>query len=175
MLTEDEKTEINLLVKKIKTNDLDAFRQLYNKLYVVIYNFLRRYCRQKETIEDAIADCFIVIWEKSSNKIFYKNCYSWILKIAKNILFNKIRKTSREESLEKAKDVIFNDREASGDIYLKSYLENLPDRQYSIVYMKVFEKLTYKEISKELKLSRSTVIRLYDQAMKNLEDNINEK
>lgn len=86
------KRQVNVLVKRISEKDELALEELYNSTYKIIYSFLRRYTNNKEIIQDTISMTFITVIEKSTTKMFYVNCFSWILTISKFHLFNNLRK-----------------------------------------------------------------------------------
>ena len=73
-----DKKEINHLVKEIGVGNEVAFEILYNKMKKVIYYFLLRENANKDAIEDIISSTFLVVIQKSKEKMNYKNCFSWI-------------------------------------------------------------------------------------------------
>lgn len=176
MLTNEEKNEINFLVKQIKNNDENSLTILYTKMYKVIFRFLRKFCFDEEDIKDAISKTFIVILEKSKNKIFYKNCYSWILTIAKYQLKNHVRKFKKETSLESINLQITSPRttEISEKLTIKTLIGKLPPVYQQLIFLKN-EGFTNKQIAKNLKTSESTVNRKLDEIRKYLKDNLNDE
>ena len=79
----DKKTKVNILVKEIGKGNDEAFEELYKLIYKDLFYFLRKYTYDTEDIKDVISNTFLIVIEKSKNLLFYKNCYSWIFKIAK--------------------------------------------------------------------------------------------
>ena len=90
-----DKKEINHLVKEIGIGNESAFEVLYNKMKKIIYHFLLGQNAHKDAIEDVIASTFLIVIQKSKNKMIYKNCFSWILTIAKFQLMNYNKKQDK--------------------------------------------------------------------------------
>ena len=88
----EKKIRINTLVKEIGKGNEEAFEELYNLMYKELFYFLKKYTYDIEDIKDVIENTFVIVIEKAKNLLFYKNCYSWIYKIAKYQMFNLNRK-----------------------------------------------------------------------------------
>ena len=177
-MTTEEKLEINYYVKQLKKRDKVSFKNLYKKMYNVLYCFLMRYCSLHETIEDTISDSFITIWNKAQEKMYYKNCYGWILRIAKFTLNNNLRKNKNTVSYDQddeLKKYVEGKQTKTSDNSLDIYLKSLPNETYRLIYMKIYEGLTFEEISATLHVSRSTTIRKYNEVIKYLEENLDEE
>ena len=168
-----DKNEINNLVKLIGTGDKIAFEVLYKKMYKIIYGFLYRYELKPTDIEDIISSTFLTVIEKSKNKLIYKNCFSWILTIAKYKLYNFNRKF---------KKLVFDDdivdkHSASYDldkISLKFEIDKLSKPKKQIIYLVYYLKLPYKDISKILNISISTLKRRINDIIQYLQEKYEE-
>ena len=100
MLTKEEKQRINTLVKSLKENNEDALSELYQIMYREIFLSLKTYSNDTHMIEDVISQTFLSIIEKSKTIIFYTNCYSWIIKIARFNYLNTNRKYHKESYID---------------------------------------------------------------------------
>lgn len=153
-----DKKEINQLVKQIGCGNEDAFDLLYNKMKNVIYYFLLKEEATKEAIEEVISSTFLVVIEKSRSKMIYKNCFSWILTIAKFQLYNYNRKQDKvafeDESVDRCHTEI-----NIGALSLKHEVEKLDIQSQQVLYFSFCTNLSQFEIAKTLKVSISTIKR----------------
>lgn len=165
MLPSEDQQEINELVKKLKYDDMRALDLLFEKMYRVIFLFLKKYCYDDEIIKDVIEETFVIVFNKAKGKLYYKNCYNWILKISKYTLFNFIRKFKKEESLDDDEmDIEVFESITSryeGYVELNLILENLSPFNRELFYLKNYNGLTFNEISKVMKVSKTTIQRRY--------------
>ena len=164
-----DKKEINVLVKDLGEGKDGVFDLLYSKMKKVIYYFLLRENADKDAIEDVIASNFLVVIEKSKSKMIYKNCFSWILTIAKfqwlsyNQKQNKVSYDS--ESIEKCGISTNID-----SLSFKHEVEKLDFQSQQIIYFTFYEKMTYFEIAKILKISVSTIKRRRNEILNHFKE-----
>lgn len=153
-----DKNEINQLVKEIGIGNEVAFELLYTKMKKIIYYFLLKENADKDTIEDVIASTFLIVIEKSKEKMVYKNCFSWILTIAKYQLKSYNRKQDKvtfdSESIDRCGTIVDINK-----LSFKQEIEKLDEESQQIVYFALYQDLTYHEISKLLHISISTIKR----------------
>ena len=164
-----DKKEINHLVKEIGIGNEFAFEVLYNKMKKIIYYFLLGQNANKDAIEDVIASTFLIVIEKSKNKMIYKNCFSWILTIAKFQLMNYNKKhdkvTFDDERIDK-----FGTISDLNSLSFKQEVEKLDKESQLILYFIFYEKLTYAEVSKILHISVSTIKRRRNDILKHFKE-----
>lgn len=164
-----DKKEINHLVKQISLGNENAFEMLYNKMKRVIYYFLLRENANKDVIEDIISSTFLIVIQKSKDKMIYKNCFSWILTIAKYQLMNYNKKQDKtlydDETIDR-----FGTTLEINTISFKQEVEKLDIESQQILYFCFYEKLTYSEISKILHISVSTIKRRRNDILKHFKE-----
>ena len=164
-----DKKEINHLVKQISLGNENAFEMLYNKMKRVIYYFLLRENANKDVIEDIISSTFLVVIQKSKEKMIYKNCFSWILTIAKFQLMNYNKKQDKtlydDDTIDRFGITLdFN------ALSFKQEVEKLNKESQQILYFSFYEKLTYFENSKILHISVSTIKRRRNDILKHFKE-----
>ena len=175
MFTYDEKQQINLLVKKLKHEDMLAFEQLYRLIYGRLKKFLIAYGCDQFTSDDVISSTFITIFEKSKLKMYYKNCYSWIFRIAINHYKNLKRKNNHDESFEnisyEVDDLKSNNFVEHVDFEI--FMEHLSPQDKLLIKYKFYFGLPNKMISSKLKISESTLIRRCRKLQKIIKNGVN--
>ncbi len=177
-MTKDDKAEVNYLVKQLAQGNVDAFDRLYTIMYEVIFSFLRKYYKDDEVIKDVITQTFMVVIQKSKNRMYFTNCYSWILTIAKFNLYNAIRKEDKTKtSIALADDIV--DKHWNEKVYdnvsLGIAVDNLPLAERNLLYLKFHEEATYKEIADAVNISESTVKRRLKSILENLRETLREE
>lgn len=164
-----DKKEINNLVKEISQGNTSAFDLLYSKMYKVIYYFLLRESANIDCIEDVISSTFLVVIQKSKSKLIYKNCFSWILTIAKFQLMYYHQKNSKvsfdSERIDNCGTAI-----NTSDLSFKHEIQKMDKQSQQLIYLLFFEKLTYFEVSRILKISESTVKRRRNEILKHFKE-----
>lgn len=153
-----DKNEINELVKRVGQGDKQATEDLYNRMNKVIYYFLLRYNLKENQIEDIVSSTFLVVIEKSKEKMIYKNCFSWILTIAKNVMLSNFRAETKVDF----DDETINHLGFTHNLQkmsLKNMIEKMDKISQQIIYFTFYEKLPCHKISKILHISESTVKR----------------
>lgn len=165
MLTKDKKQRVNTLVKLIKENNDDALSELYQIMYREIFLSLKKYTQDIHMIEDIISQTFLHVIDKAKSIIFYTNCYGWILKIARFNYLNTNRKYHKESYIDN--EEIFEDCSTKTtsieELSIKHAMKKLSLKDQNFLYLKCYQLLTFKEISKILHISESTAKRKFER------------
>lgn len=156
----------NLLVTKIRQNDKDAFKSLYDRYSRKIYFFSLKYISDTSEVEDLVQSVFINVWQSRKSLDPDNSVKSYIYKAAVNYIFNylkrkKIQNRFIESQILKGEiqsnltyeQVFFDDLERSINIVV----ESLPSQQQKIFQLNRTEGLSEQEIARRLGLSVRTV------------------
>jgi len=154
------------LVAKIRDNNEDAFKSLYNRYSKKIYYFSLRYLGSKDETEELVQSIFINIWEHRRSLDATLSVKSYIYRSAVNYITNYLKKKAirarfNESEIPKVEtpsnhtyeQVFLHDLERS----ISSIVETLPPQQQKIFRLSRYEGLTHKEIASKLNLSVRTV------------------
>jgi RNA polymerase sigma-70 factor (ECF subfamily) len=184
MLNEIDNINDNLLVTRIRQNDKDAFRLLYNRYSKKIYFFSIKYLGNNVEAEELVQSVFINVWENRESLDATNSVKSYIYKAAVNYIYNYLKKRTiharyiesqmhRDEVHNNHTDdqVLFNDLERS----LNSVIGTLPSQQQKIFQLNHNEGLTHKEIAMRLDLSVRTVENQMYRAQKTIRTILMEK
>jgi RNA polymerase sigma-70 factor (ECF subfamily) len=164
-----------LLVSRIRQNDKDAFKSLYNRYSKKIYFFSLKYLKNRVEVEELVQSVFINVWcnRKSLDASFPVESY--IYKSAVNFIYNYLKKTAiRNRFIESEilkgethsdltyEQVFFRDLERT----IISVVETLPSQQQKIFRLSRYEGLTHQEIAEKLDISVRTVENQIYRALK---------
>jgi RNA polymerase sigma-70 factor (ECF subfamily) len=166
MVNEIEDISDNLLVTRIRCNDKDAFKTLYDRYNKKIYFFSLRYLSNNIEAEELVQSVFINVWEHRESLDANISVKNYIYKAAVNYIYNYLKKKAIrarfvESEIKKGEihsnltyeQVFYHDLERS----ISAIVEALPSQQKKIFQLSRYEGLTHKEIAKKLDLSERTV------------------
>ncbi len=172
--------EDNIWVFYLKQGSTGAFEQLFLKYQKKLYHFSYRILKNKEEAENIVQSVFTDIWENREQINEEKSFSGYVFKIAKNKIYNMIRKKINEQlyfdyitkhgiSTEEPKTEEFVSHHTD-EIYEK-LIDRLPERRKEIFLLSRNDGLTYKEIALKLNISENTV----DTQIRNALDFLREK
>jgi len=174
MLTKEEKQRVNTLVKLLKENDDNALSELYQMMYREIFLCLKKHTQDTHMIEDIISQTFLNVIDKSKSLIFHTNCYSWILKIARFNYLNTNRKYHKESFIdnEEMYEDCSTNAPTTEELSINTAMNKLSLKDKNFLYLKCYQLLTFKEISKILHISESTAKRKFEKIKQKLKKEI---
>lgn len=116
----DQKQQLYNLVEAAKNGDSNAFTQLYNSSYKMVYLTCLGHLKNKEDAEDTTQEVFIQVYNKLQNLENNYTFYGWVKQIA---VFTSINKFNSRRDHLSYDDTIGSDENSQGD----DNLEILPD------------------------------------------------
>lgn len=171
-----------LLMIEFQRGNRASFENLMRKYYKRIFNFFLRFLRNREAAEDLSQEVFVRVHQSVHNYEPKASFRTRIYTIAKNLVFNELKKkrrfevsldepigTEKGEILEDANSVRSIERLALAERALKARaaIDDLPPQQRMAVVFYRFEHLSYEEIAETLGLSVSAVKSLLSRAREN--------
>ena len=141
-----------------------SFRQLFEKHFDPLCQFLACYTSDRATIEDVVQDVFVKMWEKR-DEIQIESVKTYLFTSARNRMLNYIRDGKRQNTLleqwvqseleKKRGEECFDIDEFSRRV--EGAIEFLPDKCRKIFNLSKKKNLTYKQIAEQLDISVKTV------------------
>jgi len=163
----DEK-ELNSCIKKYKKNgDTIYFEKIYRHFFSKIYRYIFLKILDKGTAEDLTSEVFIRVY-RNLNKVNLNSVTIkiWIYKIAKNLITDHFRSSQNRQNVKSLDEYPEGDIELEstdrklidqGEIFsngnqfknekLISALNNLPEMQREIIFLRYVEEMDFKSIS----------------------------
>lgn len=163
------------LILNCQKGDSSAFSELYNNYFEKIYRFIYYKTTHKETCEDITSLTFTKALEKINSFDSSSGYFSaWLYKIARNNIADYYR--SRNETVNIEDNFMFTDNQKLEDKIndkqqldkIKEKLETLNPQQKEIVIMRVWNELSYKEISQIVGKSEASCKMTFSRAIKQL-------
>src|SRR5690625_3109876 len=154
-----------------------------------LYNFIYSKVFDKEIAEDIFQDTFIrVIRTLKRGKYNEQGKFlPWVMRITHNLIIDHFRKANRMPKFENREDFdIFSvltdgSMNAEGKIIkeqiddsLRSLIDTLPEEQQTVLHMRIYRDMSFKEISEQTGVSINTALGRMRYALINLRRTIEE-
>ena len=167
----------------------DKFLELIRKHQDKIYRHAFYLLKNSEDAKDMAQETFIKAWEHRS-KLREDTAHSWMLKCVQNLCFNQLKRRKfqvylDEEDGESLETLLYTHSYKSNptpdEITMKQELKQLvrqaidelsPDMR-SIVIMREFDEMSYKQIAEELNQPENSVKSLLFRARRRLREILN--
>lgn len=148
--------------------DKNAYGRLVVKYQKRLFRFVFMMLGKKDTTDDIIQDAFVKGYTALSSFDSDKQFYPWIATIARNLALNRIKRDSREKPVSEFEDHVISIPDSDPDPHDKMIIkendkrffnavQSLPEQYRMVFVMRMFEKMSYDEISKKLGISPGTV------------------
>ncbi|MEJ6951112.1 RNA polymerase sigma factor [Natronospora cellulosivora (SeqCode)] len=172
------------LVKKFKQGDDHAFEILVEKYQHKVYNTTFRILGNHQDALDIAQESFIRVY-KNLNKFKGNSSFStWLFRISTNLCRDELRKRQRgftECDIEE-NDYEIKEKNNPENISLKKefndelqeQISTLPLEQKTVLVLREFQGLSYKEIANILNISMGTVKSRLSRARQTLRDSLND-
>jgi RNA polymerase sigma-70 factor, ECF subfamily len=167
----------SLMVKRFKNKDRSAFDEIFEKYYKPIYYFIYKMANNSEAAEDITQDTFVKVYKNLEKVEDNIKLSPWIYKIAYNTFIDYTRKN--KISYELIDNVNYEDQLLDNNIadnpeasYINIDLRNkinktmqkLNSRYKSVLVLREYNNLSYKEVALILDLTETAVKSLIHRA-----------
>lgn len=168
-----------ILINACKQGNLDVFDKLYRQYVGNVFDFIYYKTWHKETAEDLTSLVFMKALEHINSYNEKKSSFkTWLLRIARNTVIDHWRQKKETVDLEDAFEVASKSQvEVDFDIKeqlekIKVELEALPDKQKEVIVMRVWQQLSYQEISEITGSSEAACKMMFSRSIKILKDRL---
>lgn len=156
------------LMRLIGGGDTAALEALIERHQALVVGTVARMLGSNSEVEDIAQQVFIRVWRSAARYVPQAKFTTWLLKIARNLVFNEMRRSKRHVSVPlqseagakeipvktdpaQAPDRSLLDRELEQAI--AKAIAELPDTQRMAVVLRRYQDLSYEEIADVLDLS----------------------
>jgi RNA polymerase sigma-70 factor (ECF subfamily) len=185
----DEKTTDEDLMGRVKLGNKHAFEVLIRRHQLSVLNFIFRFMGNRSDAEDLTQELFLRIWKAAGTYKPEAKFTTWLYRIATNLCINKQRairirrlfaKSHSQEQRRGSKDEFITGEDAElltpenrlinseQSVQLLNALNELPTNQRLAIVLKIYDEMSYQEISQIMDRSISAVDSLLIRAKKNL-------
>lgn len=172
-----------LLVKNYVAGDESALATLINRHQSKIYGFIFSKIADRDLTDDIFQDTFIkVIKTLKSNSYNEEGKFlPWVMRIAHNLIIDHFRKNKKMPMFRETEEFSIFSIMADGshtienqmiteqvEKDLKKLIEELPEDQKQVLVMRIYQDLSFKEISEITGVSINTALGRMRYALMNL-------
>lgn len=167
----------NILVSRFQNKDFKAFDEIFNKYYKPIYYFVFKMLHNSQSAEDVAQDTFVKVFKGLGRVPLEIKLSPWIYKIAYNTCIDYTRKSKnnleymenidyntelQDDKREDNPEEHFSNKELS--LKIQKTMHKLSARYKSVILLRDYNDLSYKEIAVVLELSETAVKSLIHRA-----------
>ena len=166
------------LIFRIANDDKRALESLYQETKTSVYGFLLSIVRNRHTAEDLMQGTYIQIYMSAASYKPKGKPMAWILTIARNLAFMKLReKSTADISLEPDWGIASADngiQQTLDRIVLTAAMEVLNEDERQIVMLHDVSGLKHREIAEILQIPLTTTLSKYRRALSKIRKQVEE-
>ena len=181
----------NVLVQQFIAGDQNSLEILIRRHKSRVFSYILLIVKNKELAEDIFQETFIKVIRSLKRGKYIDNgkFVSWVLRISHNLIIDHFRKEKLRGTIsnDSSSVDIFNSRKFSEDTIedrlvstqilneVKELINELPEDQQQVIYMRHYQELSFKEIADQTDVSINTALGRMRYALINLRKLIEEK
>ena len=181
----------NILIQQYLKGDNESFEILLTKYKQRIYSFIYSKIKDRDIADDVFQDTFIKVIQTLKKGAYNEEgrFVSWVLRIAHNLIIDHFRRQQRMpmyDTYDHEQDVFYRLSEPSKnieDMIIDSQIKSdftalmleLPENQYEVLKMRLFQDMSFKEIAERTNVSINTSLGRMRYGLINLRKLIDER
>lgn len=168
-------------MERLRDGDHSSFKALFHQYESRLYQFCLHLTRSPSDAEEIVQEVFIKIWE-TRHRLNVELCFSaYMIRIAKNLIYNKASRRIREQAFQvyhvrttdNYSDVTQEELNLlSTENILSQLIDKLPFMQKKVFTLSRFNGLSNQDIADRLQLSDSTIKNHIHLALKSLKEQL---
>ena len=175
-----EMTDQDLLRAYVHSQDVDSLGVFLGRYEGPLMRFVANFLRDESAAQDIVQETFLRVAKKPSKLLDVSSCHNWLLKIARNLSIDHLRRLARSRKHSRALEYVAA-RSAAAAVpaidrleksermaRVRSEIDRLRPRLRMVMLLKVQEGKSYREIAEITGLTTTNVGYLIHQAMKTL-------
>ena len=167
--------EDNDLFLLIKSNNEEAFAEIYKRYNKKLFELALFYLKDSEIAKDIVQDAFLRLWESRYSICIQTNLGNYLYTVTKNMILKTIQEKNKEilQCYQIKFSLTMTENELQEKMHsekriidLYKAIEKLPEQKKEICLLKLNNRLNNKEIAARLGLSIQTVKNHYNQCLR---------
>lgn len=161
----------------ILNGDKNALKRIYDEFGHAVYSLALTILKDCQAAEDVSQEVFIKVWNNADKYKIGAKPKAWIMKITRNEAIDYMRKQKHEMYIDEIDGEYKKNRVIAEDnllkrMYFDETVSVLPDTDREIIVMRILGDLTYKDISRLLKMPIGTVTWKYWRSLRKLREEL---
>lgn len=170
-------------IQKAARGDADAFKHLMRQYRIQLYNYLWKYCGNKNDTDDLLQETLIKVWKGLPRYNEQNKFSSWLFSLAHNVATDNYRKNKvraivvstdelPEKNIDKNNQTLIEENEVK--VYINNAVNKLPERQKEVFLLRQHGDVSFKEISEMTAQPLNTVLSHMRYAIKKINKELRE-
>lgn len=157
-----ELLEEKRLVEQVAAGDSTAFRQLYDLSYGRVARYVQKMVSDTSLVDDILVQTYMVVWQKSAAFKGNGRITTWLIGIARNIMFREFKKVKKYVPFEEEYSAAdtksqFQVEVKSTNAALKAALQTLKVKHREILELVFYQEFSYVEVAELIGIPENTV------------------
>jgi len=142
------------------------FRRLYDTVFPILFRVAYRITASEDAAEDLCQDAFFRLYEKGMTFPNQDEAKYWLIRVVKNAALNYAKRKDRERKayqrafredhrVQETGETVFLKNETKNEV--KEAMDRLPENLRTVLILKEYGELNYKEIGRALGISEGNV------------------
>ncbi len=168
-----------IIRKKFLEDDPLALELVYEHFGKRLYGYLVSIVKSPSDAEEILNELFMTIVRKREQLGKALNMRTYLFAIARNLAFEMFRKSKRRQETLSGYAQYLEVREDGGGKWdpeeldsVRKAVDSLPEDQREVVVLKIFEGMTFEEISQLMRISQNTAASRYRYAIEKLREHM---
>ncbi len=162
MSTDGELLQEKRLLAQVAAGDASAFRQLYDSTSGKVARYVQKVAGNHSLVDDVVVQTYTVAWQKSASFQGNGRVTTWLIGIARNILFREVRKGKTHVPFEEEysgadTESQFQVEIRSTQLAVKAALEGLKVKHREILELVFYQEFSYTEVAALIGIPVNTV------------------
>ncbi|MGV3528070.1 MAG: RNA polymerase sigma factor [Flavisolibacter sp.] len=169
----------NALLQRVANGDEAAFSSLFHQYWDNIYGVALMLTKSAAIAEDMVQEIFVKVWLKRSLLPEVENFQNFLFIVARNHIFDELRKRSREQDFVNHLIAYFKSDPGNPELdllhkesgrLLQAAVSKLPEQQRQVYVLSREQGLSQDQIAAQLGISRNTVRNHMARALQSLRE-----
>lgn len=163
-----KKRDISKLIKELQAGSEAAFDLLYEEFKNLIFYIVMSILKDRHLSEEVTQDVFIRMYQNIDKFTLGTNFKAWLVRIAKNLAINELKKQKRELVYDEKIISSVNQEDFKTFEFIDSLKQVLNNDELEVIVLYYVYNLNNREISEILDKSINTVLWLHRGAKQKL-------
>ena len=159
--------------------DADAFRDIHRVLFKGLYNYALKLLQDGDLANDAVQDLFVKIWVRRQGIGPVQKVKAYFFTALRRQVLNQLRNLHLRElqigglprpdiDFSPEEIVVRNEEYERLQSKIAALLNELPQRQKEVIYLRYFEEMEYTQIAEIMGIHYQSVLNLTQKALQKL-------
>lgn len=163
VLPDDPREQLRILCRRLVASDSQAYETIFRQFYSPLLRYAESFTHDREMASDIVQDVYVKLWEMRASLDPNRSLKALLYRMVRNLALNVRRnQKGRQEKLNALTPISARpdddtlDAERLGK-QLRSWIDELPERQREALLLSRYEGLQHDEIAAVMKVSPRTV------------------